>query len=454
MILSVGFLLLDNWNLIYFRRVQNIVTKKLRCLLSMLGSKMKIESSAIDCGGNQPDYTANMEKDTGTLLEMLQNVENKRFHKQTNNNDKDKEIEIVTILPGDIPPQRKRTQTLISPALSSSTFKSSTKSLSPRNANHLTQPKECGWSVRQSGTVMESGSDIDVDDLLQDTDTSREKRSVAVSTDATLKKENLDLGYESLLAPAVIRSEYDATNGVEIIGVGNGSQSLDRPKPSSFPSKNVSKTHKKQVYPCAICKRVLGNKGAWKTHSLACNSKRQEKKKTIIIIIKKRKELKFFTCLSCQEIFPNQKKMVEHKKKQKSCQTTEPPFKCSSCIVTFDKKVALRDHLGKSCPYMKARKNAMQNYDFEVENEDNYENFSDSDGDNDDDYDSGDNDDDNEDDEHLVTTGQGDLEYTLDEYVSCKGCGGKPFTHEKFERHQQQTGHRGETFRPPTTFPS
>ena len=80
--------------------------------------------------------------------------------------------------------------------------------------------------------------------------------------------------------------------------------------------------------------------------------------------------------------------------------------------------------------YMKARKNAMQNYDFEVENADYYENYSD--GDNDDDYDSGDNDDDNEDDEHLVTTGHGDLEHTLDEYVSCKDCGGKPFTLDKF----------------------
>ena len=409
---------------------------------------MKIESSAIDCGGNQPDYTANMEKDTGTLLEMLQNVENKRFLKPTNNNDKDKEIEIVTILPGDIPPQRKRTQTLISPALSSSTFKSSTKSLSPRNANHLTQPKECGWSVRQSETVMESGSDIDVYDLLQDTDTSREKRSDAVSTDATLKEENLDLEYESLLAPAVIRSEYDATNGVEIIGVGIGSQSLNSPKPSSFPNKIVSNTHKKQVYPCVICKRVLGNKGAWKKHSLACHSKRQEKK---------RKKPQYFTCLRCQEIFSSQKKLVEHKKEQKSCQINEPPFKCSSCIVTFDKRTALSDHFRKSCPYMKAmymkaRKNAMQNYDFEVENADYYENYSD--GDNDDDYYSGDNDDDNKDDEHLVTTGQGDLEHTLDEYVSCKGCGGRPFTHEKFERHQQQTGHVGETFRPPKTFPS
>ena len=47
---------------------------------------------------------------------------------------------------------------------------------------------------------------------------------------------------------------------------------------------------------------------------------------------------------------------------------------------------------------MKARKNAMQNYDIEVENEDNYEDCYDVDHD---DYQSGDNDDDNEDNEHL-----------------------------------------------------
>ena len=93
----------------------------------------------------------------------------------------------------------------------------------------------------------------------------------------------------------------------------------------------------------------------------------------------------------------------------------------------------------------------MQNCEFEVEHEDIYENYFD--GDNDE-YNSGDNDDDNEDDDHLVTTGQGDLEHTRDEYVSCKDCGGKPFTQEKFEGHQQQTGHKGETFRPPKTFPS
>ena len=92
---------------------------------------------------------------------------------------------------------------------------------------------------------------------------------------------------------------------------------------------------------------------------------------------------------------------------------------------------------------MKVRENSVEEKkDIEVETEDFYDEDYD-------DYHSGDNDDDNEDDEHLVTGDHGDIEDTRDEYVSCKDCGGKPYTQEKFERHQQQTGHRGETIRLP-----
>ena len=59
--------------------------------------------------------------------------------------------------------------------------------------------------------------------------------------------------------------------------------------------------------------------------------------------------------------------------------------------------------------------------------------------------------DDNEDDEHLVTD-HGDPEDTREDHVSCKECGGKPFTRENFERHQQQTGHTGETIRLPSNL--
>ena len=42
-----------------------------------------------------------------------------------------------------------------------------------------------------------------------------------------------------------------------------------------------------------------------------------------------------------------------------------------------------------------------------------------------------------------------DPEDTWDDHVSCKECEGKLFTMEMFEKHQQQTGHSGETIRLP-----
>ena len=56
-----------------------------------------------------------------------------------------------------------------------------------------------------------------------------------------------------------------------------------------------------------------------------------------------------------------------------------------------------------------------------------------------------------EEDEHFVTD-QGDPEDTRDDHVSCKECGGKLFTQEGFIKHQQQTGHTGETIRLPSNL--
>ena len=55
---------------------------------------------------------------------------------------------------------------------------------------------------------------------------------------------------------------------------------------------------------------------------------------------------------------------------------------------------------------------------------------------------------DNEEDEHLLS----DPEDTREDHVSCKECGHKLFTQENFERHQQQTGHTGETIRLPSNL--
>ena len=45
-----------------------------------------------------------------------------------------------------------------------------------------------------------------------------------------------------------------------------------------------------------------------------------------------------------------------------------------------------------------------------------------------------------------------DPEDTRDDHVSCKECEGKLFTLEMFEKHQQQTGHTGETIRLPSNL--
>ena len=82
-----------------------------------------------------------------------------------------------------------------------------------------------------------------------------------------------------------------------------------------------------------------------------------------------------------------------------------------------------------------------------VENDDINDEYEDNYGD----YQDGDNDEDNEDDEQL-SSDDGDLEDTRDEHISCKECGDKLFTQEKFERHQQQTGHTGETIRLPSNL--
>mgnify|MGYP002045672673 FL=1 len=48
-----------------------------------------------------------------------------------------------------------------------------------------------------------------------------------------------------------------------------------------------------------------------------------------------------------------------------------------------------------------------------------------------------------------LDTDREDYEDTRGDHVSCKECGGRLFTREKFEKHQQLTGHTGDTIRLP-----
>ena len=86
-------------------------------------------------------------------------------------------------------------------------------------------------------------------------DTARDKRS------ADIKKENLELEYEALLAPSNSNLDDD-DDEVEIVG-------FNRPKTSNAIT-SLSTSHKKKAYQCRKCKRVLGNKGAWSRHIFVC----------------------------------------------------------------------------------------------------------------------------------------------------------------------------------------
>lgn len=54
----------------------------------------------------------------------------------------------------------------------------------------------------------------------------------------------------------------------------------------------------------------------------------------------------------------------------------------------------------------------------------------------------------NDEGDDLVTDPE-DLEDTRGDHVSCKECGGRLFTREKFEKHQQLSGHTGDTIKLP-----
>ena len=126
-----------------------------------------------------------------------------------------------------------------------------------------------------NNTTSNNNEDIDTE---RDTNT----RSAYTTNDA-IKKEDPDVEYESLLAPAIIKPGYDAENDVEIVGCFSGK--INSQKTSRAPT-SLTNSHNKQVYRCWKCKRFLGNKGAWTKHILACNTKKRTDKKE-----RKRKDL-------------------------------------------------------------------------------------------------------------------------------------------------------------------
>ena len=142
------------------------------------------------------------------------------------------------------------------------------------------------------------------------------------------------------------------------------------------------------------------------------------------------------TCLDCFGSFSSRSLLMSHKiHKCKGKSVKGPIFKCKYCNAIFNKKKGWAQHVRSNCAVLKekARRKSKSQSDSEEENISAHNSN-------------------NGEDENLATDHHGDLEDTREDHVSCKECGHKLFTQENFERHQQQTGHTGETIRLPSNL--
>jgi len=391
--------------------------RKLRCFLSMIGSKIVVEMEppAMECGarGHQTKSLTNVDQvqDKGTGVNNYKESED----------GVNQSSQMLTILHNEVPPQRERsvsvhTPNTPTPAMNSSRGLSQAQLLTEGDVSKIIVSRPAGSMVSTppksdksrvsndvTPTVNEVGSGSDNDD---DMDIARDIRS------ADIKKENLE--YESLLAP----SRFDDDDEVEIVG-------FNRPKTSNAPT-SLSISHRKKAYPCRKCKRVLGNKGAWSKHIVVCHTRTKETKK------KKKQGMstKHFTCVNCQVTFASRFTLQTH---QERCQGAEvlAPFKCSQCSKTFARKSTFSFHVRKLCLSLKHGEKENDDIEADLGNHQDGDQQSD----------------DNEEGEHQVTD-PAEQEDTRDDHVSCKECGGL-FTKEKFERHQVLTGHTGDIIKLP-----
>ena len=401
----------------------------------MIGSAM-----ALECGGQQTESLSNVNQDTGAGV----NNNNEEIEDDVNQSS-----QRFTILRNEVPPGPQNT---LSPATNSETAMSQSKILSPRTVNKIIVSRPAGsrdvtptvgvsptslfsqtknLSVRPKvTTVIGSGSKIR--ELDEDMDT----RS-ANTTDA-VKEEISDDEYESLLAPATVKTGFDDDGDIEILEIiPVGSGSCNKPNSGSLSSLATSNNKQQQVYPCGKCKRILGNKGAWRKHTLACYIQSKE-------VEKFRADPSTHTCLDCFKSFSNQSKLQRHKRENCKGKFIYKPFMCKYCNATFTKKGGLAKHVRYNCPVLKKKVgNPLRKDNSQPDSED--ENnlarqISDKGGEDAEEAD-------NDVDEQMVSD-HGDTEDTLDDFINCKQCGGL-FTKEKFERHREQTGHTGDIIKLP-----
>ena len=389
---------------------------------------------------------------SGTNLSSRQTL---NFDLNSNNNDEEEDVahessQMLTILREEKRKNIIRPPPSLSPALSSSTVKSPPRTKAPgpasrtmlKKAGHRNvlststfNKKSLGVSSKsdrrltvggissekvsrsQVRTVSGYHTDNDWIPKMQELDTdlvgtARSSRSepkkkaakVVVTTGVVVKEEKPDDGYEPM-APS-----YDAINDVEI----------------------VASTH-----PCPTCNKEFDSRGKVKAHlSKAHSDKHPVSRKTL----KSKAIPSSYNCLGCLKTFPSRTELVRHKSLNCKGKSDDGPYLCKHCNAVFPKKRGLGHHIKHNCPVLKAKVIMERKSPSDSEEESNLAQLISNKGGDDADLNKQDDQD------------HGDLEDTRDDHVSCKECGGKLFTQEDFERHQQQTGHTGETIRLPSNL--
>ena len=308
-------------------------------------------------------------------------------------------------------------------------------------------------------------------------DSKKKGARVVVTTGVIIKEEKPDDGYEAS-APT-----YDEINDVEVVASVHICPTCNKEFDSQSKMKaHVSKAHSDKnrikhyncphcawtsIFPgslrahiaqshgnknkssnlvCGFCSKNFTNSATWEEHTKICVKRKdndddeQLRSPAVSRRIKKsRASPSTHTCLDCYDSFASRSLLVRHKNQNCHGKTINgPPFTCKHCNAIFTKKRGLAQHVMRNCPHLKEKASgSLKKSDGLSDSEEHLSRQnSNIEG---------------EEDEHFVTD-QGDPEDTRDDHVSCKECGGKPFTKEGFIKHQQQTGHTGETIRLPSNL--
>ena len=372
--------------------------EKLRQLLKMLDSQIVLDHGSIDSNSRMKQNTnvANISrifekpgtsgKTHRSLTESRTNLSSRptlNFDSDSNNNDEedrdqDQRSQMLTILR-----EEKRRSVIppppLSPALSSSTFKSPARPRTPGPASKtnykkdgpifsiqtfyqkslgapknnrrqtiggISQATKEKTSHSHERTVVGYHNDNDwlpnFQELDPDIGTARSSRSepkrrgakVVVTTGVVVKEEKHDDGYKALT------SAYDEINDVEIVASIHRCPTCNKEFDSRGKMKaHVSKAHSRIKYNlplvCGFCSKKFTHNSTWEDHIEICGKRKDhardvEMKSPVVSkgIKKTRASPSTHTCLDCFESFSSRSLLISHKSHKCAGNSVKgPPFK-------------------------------------------------------------------------------------------------------------------------------